>query len=189
MPDNEIVSNIAQKIRAIRLKKSLTIKQLAERTNVSKGLLSKIENSRTIPSLPVFVQILQSLDISFKEFFEDITLREEKNYFLIRKNDYKAIKTEGASDLDYRHIVTKIIPTASVEISLVNVKPGSNARARTSDGFMFKYVVNGLCEYILNKEVIPLSEGDSIFFNGSIPHLPTNKSDRDALMLVVDFRF
>ncbi len=68
MINNEVVSRIAQKIRSTRLKKNLTIQELADRTKVTKGLLSKIENSRTIPSLPVFVQLIQSLDISLKEF-------------------------------------------------------------------------------------------------------------------------
>ena len=64
MVDNQVVSRIAQKIRSTRLEKNLTIQQLATRTHVSKGLLSKIENSRTIPSLPVFVTLIQSLEIS-----------------------------------------------------------------------------------------------------------------------------
>lgn len=74
-----MVPKIAENIKAIRLKKNLTIKQLAEKTRVTKGLLSKIENSRTIPSLPVFVQILKSLDISFQDFFQGLTIRFRKN--------------------------------------------------------------------------------------------------------------
>src|SRR5687767_15663953 len=85
MTDNQIVSRIAQKIRDTRLEKNLTLQELANRTQVSKGLLSKIENSRTIPSLPVFVTLIQSLEISLKEFFQDMVLANGKNYLLVKK--------------------------------------------------------------------------------------------------------
>ena len=85
MIDNQVVSRIAQKIRSTRLEKNLTIQQLATPTHVSKGLLSKIENSRTIPSLPVFVTLIQSLEISLKEFFQDMVLANGKNYLLVKK--------------------------------------------------------------------------------------------------------
>jgi len=78
MANREIVSRLAQKIKAIRLEKKMTIQQLATKSNVSKGLLSKVENSRTIPSLPVFLTIVVSLEVSLKEFFQDIILINEE---------------------------------------------------------------------------------------------------------------
>jgi transcriptional regulator with XRE-family HTH domain len=39
----KVVTRIEKKIRATRLEKKLTIQHLATRTNVSKGLLSKID--------------------------------------------------------------------------------------------------------------------------------------------------
>src|SRR5690349_13611644 len=74
MIHDETVIQIAQKIRAVRLQKKLTIQQLADRAKLTKGLISKIENSRTVPSLPVFVGLIRALDVSLKDFFEDITL-------------------------------------------------------------------------------------------------------------------
>ena len=81
-----------KKFRSTRLEKNLTIQQLATRTHVSKGLLSKIENSRTIPSLPVFVTLIQSLEISLKEFFQDMVLANGKNYLLVKKDQYAPLE-------------------------------------------------------------------------------------------------
>ena len=189
MIDNEIVSKIGQKIRAIRRKKNLTIKQLAERTKVTKGLLSKIENSRTIPSLPVFVHILQSLDISLKDFFEDMAMDNEQNYLLVRKNEYKAAGKDGKSRLNYRQIVEKIIPASKIEIFLLTIKPGSDGNPRVTDGFKFKHLISGACEFHFKNEIVTMGEGDSIYFNASIPHVPANKTDKDALILAINFRF
>jgi len=187
MVNNEIVSRITQKIRAIRLKKNLTIQQLADRTKVTKGLLSKIENARTIPSLPVFVQIVQSLDISLKEFFEDMVLGNGKDYLLIRKDQYAFMEREGRSGFDYRYILSQNTPASTIEVALLTVKPGATGRPTVTDGFEFKFLISGTCEYHINNEIVRIEEGDSIYFDASVPHLPLNPSDRDAVMLVVYF--
>ncbi|HRJ31388.1 MAG TPA: XRE family transcriptional regulator [Cyclobacteriaceae bacterium] len=187
MIDNEVVSRIAQKIRATRLEKNLTIQQLANRTKVSKGLLSKIENSRTLPSLPVFITLIQSLDISLKEFFSEMVLLNGKDFLLVKKDQYKPVKREGRDGFDYQHILSQNISTCTMEAVLLTVKPGAKGRPTTSDGYEFKYLVSGTCEYQINDERVIMEEGDSLYFDASVPHLPVNNSKQVAVMLVVYF--
>lgn len=187
MIDNEVVSRIAQKIRATRLEKNLTIQQLANRTKVSKGLLSKIENSRTLPSLPVFITLIQSLDISLKEFFSEMVLLNGKDYLVVKKDQYKMVEREGREGFDYQHILSQNISTCTMEAVLLTVKPGAKGRPTTSDGYEFKYLISGRCDYQINNEKITLEEGDSLYFDASVPHLPINTSGEKAVMLVVYF--
>jgi len=187
MIDNEVVSRIAQKIRATRLEKNLTIQQLANRTKVSKGLLSKIENSRTLPSLPVFITLIQSLDISLKEFFSEMVLLNGKDYLVVKKDQYKTVEREGREGFDYQHILSQNISTCTMEAVLLTVKPGAKGRPTTTDGYEFKYLISGRCDYQINNEKITLEEGDSLYFDASVPHLPINNSRENAVMLVVYF--
>ena len=187
MVDNEVVSRIAQKIRATRLEKNLTIQQLATRSNVSKGLLSKVENSRTIPSLPVFVSIIQSLDISLKEFFHDMVLTNGKDYLLVKKDDYTPLEREGRSGFHYQCILSQNITNCSMDAVLLTLEPGAKGKPTTTDGYEFKYILSGSCEYQINNEVILLEEGDSIYFDASIPHVPLNHSRKKVIMLVIYF--
>jgi transcriptional regulator with XRE-family HTH domain len=187
MVNDEVVSRIAQKIRATRLKKNLTIQQLADRTNVTKGLLSKIENSRTIPSLPVFVQLIHSLDVSLKEFFEDMVPTNGKNYLVIRKDQYTPVEREGRSGFNYYYILSQSISSATMEVVLLTLEPGANGRPTTSDGYEFKYIISGNCEYQINDDIIELEEGDSLYFDASMPHLPVNRSKKRVVMLVIYF--
>ena len=187
MVDNEVVSRIAQKIRATRLEKNLTIQQLATRSNVSKGLLSKVENSRTIPSLPVFVSIIQSLDISLKEFFHDMVLTNGKDYLLVKKDDYTPLEREGRSGFHYQFILSQNITNCSMDAVLLTLEPGAKGKPTTTDGYEFKYILSGSCEYQINNEVILLEDGDSIYFDASIPHVPLNHSRKKVIMLVIYF--
>jgi transcriptional regulator with XRE-family HTH domain len=187
MVDNEVVIRIAQKIRSTRLEKNMTIQQLATRTNVSKGLLSKIENSRTVPSLPVFVTLIQSLDISLKEFFRDIVLVNGKDYLLIKKDQYSAMEREGRVGFNYQHILSQTLTTCTMEAVILEVEPGAKGRPSTTDGYEFKYMISGSCEYQINDETIALEEGDSIYFDASLPHIPINNTKKKAVMLVMYF--
>ncbi len=187
MINNEVVSRIAQKIRSTRLKKNLTIQELADRTKVTKGLLSKIENSRTIPSLPVFVQLIQSLDISLKEFFEDMVLTNGKDYLHVKRGQCTPMTREGRSGFNYNHILAQNLSTCTMEAVLLTVDPGATGRAGTSDGYEFKYILSGNCKYQINNETIFLEEGDSLYFDASAPHLPINESPNKVVMLVINF--
>jgi transcriptional regulator with XRE-family HTH domain len=189
MIDNEVISRIAHKIRATRLKKNLTIQELADRTKVSKGLLSKIENSRTLPSLPVFITLIQSLDISLKEFFGDMVLVNGKDFLHIKKADYQAIKREGRPGFNYHHILSQNLATSGMEVVLLTLEPGAKGRPSTTDGYEFKFMLSGSCEYQINDETVLLEEGDSLYFDASIPHLPVNNSRKPATMLVLYFIF
>lgn len=187
MIDNEVVSRIAHKIRATRLEKNMTIQQLASRSNVSKGLLSKVENSRTIPSLPVFITIIQSLDISLKEFFHEMVLINGKDYLIVRKDQQTQMEREGRTGFNYQYILSQNITNCTMEAVLLTLEPGAKGKPTTTDGYEFKYILSGSCEYLINNETIRLDEGDSIYFDASAPHLPVNKSRRKVVMLVIYF--
>jgi transcriptional regulator with XRE-family HTH domain len=187
MMDNEVISRITRKIRATRLMKNLTIQELASRSKVSKGLLSKIENTRTLPSLPVFISILQALEISPRDFFQEMSLTSGKSYFLIRKSEYEAIEKEGRPGFHYSQILSQSIPNSNLEISLLTVAPEAKGNPTTTDGYEFKYIIKGNCQYQIHNEMLHLQEGDSIFFDSTNPHLPINNGPESVTMLVLYF--
>lgn len=65
------MKNIGGKIKTLRLEKQITLPDLAEKASLSKGLLSKIENSiNANPSLDTLFKIAEALDVSLAEFLE-----------------------------------------------------------------------------------------------------------------------
>ena len=185
-----MVPKIAENIKAIRLKKNLTIKQLAEKTRVTKGLLSKIENSRTIPSLPVFVQILKSLDISFQDFFQAIDGTNPEKYVVIRRDDLIASSPTAQGPVAYWNIVEKTIPSSTFAVSLLHIQSNTNEHHETLYGCRFDHVISGNCAYQLaNDKVISMRPGDSIYIHDPGALLSFNTSDSDALILAIHLRF
>ena len=70
--EEDVLIQISNRIKERRREKNITVQELALRANVSKGLISQIENSRTIPSLLVLIEIIKALEIDLNEFFKDI---------------------------------------------------------------------------------------------------------------------
>ena len=74
-----------------------------------------------------------------------------------------------------------------METVLLSIKPNSKSKATTTDGFEFKYMVSGDCDYYIQDEKISLHEGDSLYFDASKPHYPLNTTKRKVIMLVFYF--
>jgi len=187
MVQEELIPLIAKRIKMLRNEKSLTLQTLSERTNLTKGLISKIENSRTIPSVPVLFNIMNALEIKPQDFFDTLSAASSQNYLHIKRKDYKHIKKENRPGFDYRFILAQSLHGCTMETVLLSIKPKSKSKATTTDGFEFKYVVSGDCDYYIQDEKIALREGDSIYFDASKPHYPVNNTKRKVTMLVFYF--
>jgi transcriptional regulator with XRE-family HTH domain len=184
MIQEEQITLIAKRIKTLRIEKGLTLQTLSERTNLTKGLISKIENSRTIPSLPVFLSLIQALDANPNTFFETVSLSTNRNYLHIKRKEYKHIKKENRPGFDYRFIVEQTLQSCTMETVVLTIKPKAKSKPTTTDGFEFKYVISGDCDYFIQDEKITLCEGDSIFFDASKPHYPVNNTKRKVVLLV-----
>jgi transcriptional regulator with XRE-family HTH domain len=184
MIQEEQITLIAKRIKTLRIEKGLTLQSLSERTNLTKGLISKIENSRTIPSLPVFLSLIYALGVNPNTFFEDVSISVSKNYFHIKRKEYKHIKKENRPGFDYRFILAQTLQPCTMETVVLSIKPKAKSKPTVTDGFEFKYILSGDCDYYIQDEKIELAEGDSIYFDASKPHYPVNNSKRKVVMLV-----
>lgn len=187
MAERESYSVIGLKLRATRQEKGLTLQQLADRCNFSKGLLSKIENSRTLPSLPVFIAIVQALDLSLKQFFEDMIFQNGKSYLHIPAPEYTPFVKEDRPGFSYRFIFTQTIPACGMEAVILTVDSNTTGQPTSTDGFEFKYVLSGSCDYQIQNEIIQLQAGDTIYFDATRPHRPINRNSMPVMMLVIYF--
>ena len=60
---------IGSKIRELRILNGLTQEELADRSELSKGFISQLENDVTSPSISTLEDILQCLGMTISEFF------------------------------------------------------------------------------------------------------------------------
>lgn len=183
----DILITISNKIKEIRKSKKITVQQLADEAKVSKGLISQIENNRTVPSLPVLMNIVHSLKFDLTDFFKDISPNNNhQKVFIIRAKDYQLFEKESAKGFVYKRILTHNLHGGAADFILLCLKKGARRNQIVhTDAFEYKYVIKGKVEYFIENKKYVLEEGDSLFFDGRLGHKPSNIGNSDALMLVI----
>ncbi len=186
--EQEVIVQISNKIKSVRKDRGLTLQEVADRASVTKGLISQIENGRTIPSLLVLIQIVKALEIGLDEFFNDLNLYGKEGKIVIqRKEDYQRFEKETASGYEYFRIFTKKINACTIDIVLLEIHPGAERDFVQTEAFEYKYMISGRVKYQFRDQEIELNEGDSMLFDGRIEHNPINLGEMPAKMLVVYF--
>lgn len=71
-PESKLNQEIGNKIRALRKEKSLTLKQLGNRTGLSVSLISQIELAKTSASVSTLYKIASALGIKIGHFFNEL---------------------------------------------------------------------------------------------------------------------
>jgi transcriptional regulator with XRE-family HTH domain len=183
----DILLSISQRIKELRKERGITVQELANNAQVTKGLISQIENSRTIPSLMVLIDIIKALDVDLNVFFKNITPQQEAPVLIKRRNEYEHFEKEQANGFDYHRIFSKHIKNATVDIVLLELQPGASRPMVQTEAFEYKYVIAGKVEYQFEKENIVVETGDSMLFDGRLMHTPRNLGKTRATMLVVYF--
>ncbi len=70
--------------------------------------ISQIENNRTVPSLPVLMNFVRSLNFDLTEFFKDISpTNNHRKILIIRAKDYQTFEKEDAKGFVYKRILTR----------------------------------------------------------------------------------
>jgi transcriptional regulator with XRE-family HTH domain len=186
--EEDVLIQISNHIKERRREKNITVQELALKANVSKSLISQIENSRTIPSLIVLIDIIKGLDIDLNDFFKNIRTKSTNSPVLIkRKSEYNHFEKEHAIGFHYQRIFTQLINHSTVDIVILELEPDACRPLVETDAFEYKYVLNGEIEYQFNDEKYIVHAGDSMIFDGRIPHTPKNIGTETARMLVVYF--
>lgn len=183
----ELILLLGDKIRSKRTQKNITLEQLANKAGVSKGLISQIENNRTVPSLPVLFNIIHSLDEDLKTFFEDMHDSFGNGHILIvRKGQEKIFAKEPVRGFSYKRILTRTLASQATDVVLLELKKNAARRQMIrTDAFECKYVLKGSVEYQVEKETFILHEGDTLFFDGRAKHRLKNVGRTEALILVI----
>jgi len=179
---------IGAKIRQIRKENQLKLGELAEQSGISIAMLSKIENGRVFPTLPSLIQILKTLRVDLNEFFSDFKDSESfPGYIFCKRESYRHLEKEEALGFHYEHILNYTLDRSSLEISLLTLAPDSHRDMVSTNGLEYIYLIQGSVSYKLGQHIFDMETGDSLFFDGNLPHVPVNKDADNAILLVLYF--
>jgi transcriptional regulator with XRE-family HTH domain len=168
---------IGEKIKNLRLAQELTQEDLADRADLTKGFISMLERDLTSPSLDTLELILNALDTSLGEFFEDtepgtVVFSQDKRVVIDNDNGVvKEVPIAGAQDRE-------------MDIMLVTLDPGSSTTKEDAHyGDECGLVLSGKIYINLGKDVYKASKGDAFYYTSDKQHWIENRSDKEATIL------
>jgi transcriptional regulator with XRE-family HTH domain len=179
---------VGEKIRHMRSNKGLSLQQLAEKTGLSKPLISQIENEQVSPPISTLLKIANSLDTDISFFFQD-QVRDVKTA-VVRSNERVISprrQVQGKAKLGYTYqALAASKPFKSMEPFLVTfeVKDADEVIQFSHEGEEFAFVLEGQLEFSSEGETIVLSPGDSLYFDSDQLHGFRALGDKPAKALV-----
>jgi len=171
--DGTLGQVIANHVRSRRLEIGLNVGQLAERTGISKGMLSKIENAQTSPSLTTLERLAGALDMPVTSLFRG--LAEERDAVFVKAGSGPEIVRKGTrSGHTYELLGSLRGPYKRVEPLLVSLDDETEVFPLFQhSGIEILYMLSGVMEYGYGRQRYKMERGDTLQFEGDIPHGPT----------------
>lgn len=183
----DIIIQISNRLKDIRKNKNITLQELAELAGVTKSMLSQVENSRSIPSLSVLLNLIKALDIDLNEFFKNINLQSPGKVILKKKEQYEPFEKENAIGFHYQRLFSTTIRESHIDFVLLRLERNARREPVTTNAFEFKYLLKGRVAYTIGDKEYMMEEGDSIYFDATDLHSLKSIGEEDALLLVVYF--
>jgi transcriptional regulator with XRE-family HTH domain len=161
--------DVGKRIRSMRLQEAITLQQLASRTNLSKSLLSKIENGKVSSPVSTLFTIAKALNTKITYFFNDQD--ENLPIILVRKNERRQFHRINArfgytyEALGYKRKEKLMEPF----ILYMDRKSAKNVTF-SHPGEEILFMLEGTWEFKHGDQKLILRKGDCIYFDASIPH-------------------
>ncbi len=178
---------IGREVRQLRKGQSVTIAELASRTGLSVGMLSKLENGTTSASLTTLQTVANALRVPITAFFKGY--EEMRGVMHVKAGDGLEVDRVGTRAGHQYHLLGHIVNNSSgvtVEPYLIELKAESDVFPTFQhDGTEFLYMIKGVVDYRHGDDIYRLESGDSLIFDADAPHGPEQLVDLPALYLSV----
>ncbi len=170
---DEVCRVVGQRVREFRTDLGLSMERFAERGHLSLGMLSKIENGQTSPSLNTLTNLANAANVPFTALFRG--LDEEHDAVIVRSGH----GTEIAHEADrrgrrYEDLGALRGPNRTIEPVLVTItEPDEVFPLFQHSGVEFIHMLAGTIEYGYGAKRYVLAPGDTMQLQGDVAHGPT----------------
>lgn len=171
--------SLGTRIRQTRTQKTITLQELSERTGLSKGFICQLENDKASPSLQALEKIASGLGVPMAYLF----LTPEEKIYVVRESDRPSYRI-GADGLLVQLLSAN---RRNLKMMVIELPPAtsSGGENHVHEGEECHLVLEGTVRYTQGDQTVVLKAGDSLHWNGFIPHRLENAGNGNARVLCV----
>ncbi len=170
--ENALEKAIGRQVKRYRQQLGLTITDLGMRTDLSAGMLSKIENGNTSPSLATLRALSTALNVPVTALFREF--EEQRDATFVKAGHGLVIERRGTrAGHQYQLLGHSVHSDVSVEPYLITLESEAEVfPIFQHSGVEFIYILQGRMVYRHLNATYTLTPGDSLFFDSDAPHGP-----------------
>ena len=178
--ETEVINKkIGSRIRDLRYQKGLTQQELADRTELTKGYISQLENGTVAPSVITLLDLIECLGTTPADFFR---VAQSEQVVFTEKGFFEKIDDGGSS-------IQWIVPTAQknrMEPLLVRLNPHQKLDEDIPhEGEEFGYVISGRIRLHLGEQSYIVRSGESFYYTADRKHYIENTTAQPARFIWV----
>jgi transcriptional regulator with XRE-family HTH domain len=163
--------HIGERIKRLRLKKSMGLVELGKHTGLSASFLSQLETGRVVPTLRNLARIAMVFSKDLSYFFET----EPNALFRVhrRRERVRLPQTGVDSPTYFFESLGYMVPDRHMDPYFAEFVPLTKEmlpKAHMHPGFEFLYVLDGELELRHGDQTCTLEAGDALYFDASTPH-------------------
>jgi transcriptional regulator with XRE-family HTH domain len=177
---------IGERIKHLRLKKSMGLVELGRHTGLSASFLSQLETGRVVPTLRNLARIAMVFSKDLSYFFEP----EPRTLFRVHRRDERVrLPQTGADDPSYffeslgYHVPDRQLDPYFAEF--LPVKEGRVPRAHQHAGCEFLYLLSGTLAVRHGEVTHHVEAGDAIYFDANTVHSYLCTGETPATAVIV----
>jgi transcriptional regulator with XRE-family HTH domain len=178
--EGDVAPIVGVNVRRLRSKRGLSIERLAQRSGVSRAMLSQIELGRSAPTITLLWKIARGLDVTFSALTTEraartptvLTARASK----LLTNQEGTFSSRALFPFDDPH---------RTEFYELRLKVGGEERAHPPGTSENLVVTTGTVEVGVADVVHRLGTGDAVLFGADVPHFYRNVGAVEAVMYLV----
>jgi transcriptional regulator with XRE-family HTH domain len=170
--DGDLEAAIGRQVRRLRKRLDMRVTELAGLAGLSSGMLSKIENGLTSPSLATLQALSTALNVPVTALFQQFEARREATF--VAAGQGLEIERRGTrSGHQYRLLGHSRDASLSVEPYMITLNDKSDTFPYFQHaGTEFIYMLDGAMGYRHGDRIYAMTPGDSLFFDAGVPHGP-----------------
>jgi transcriptional regulator with XRE-family HTH domain len=174
-------AQVGERLRAIRILRRRTLRDVAEAAGVSESFVSQLERGRSSASVATLQRLASALGVEISDLFTTNGVPRPR-----------VLRRDARQLLVWGHLGRKALltpkPFHSLEVVAAEFEPGGSTgdEAYThGDSEELLLVVRGRVHVQLETDIYDLGTGDSVQYRSSTPHRVSNPGDELAEVLFV----
>lgn len=163
---------IGRVVKDFRVKAGYTVAELAGMADLSAGMLSKVENGQTSPSLDTLQALARALNVPLTSLFKEFEKGDDATY--VPAGQGLVIQRKGTRvGHQYQLLGHSVGEPVRMEPYLITITQDTEVfPVFQHDGLEFLYVLEGRMNYRHGNQLYTLNPGDALYFDSGTPHGP-----------------